>query len=169
MAKAIDLSTAGMHVGYAFETTAGTKPKVFTDLPKPKSLPDFNPEPSTYDSTSLNETEYKTYIAGLKDPGGAIGITFGMSQVLLDKWHEIYETYLTNSADNKRLWMEFWHPKLDKAFFFTAEPSDIGMAAADVDSVWDVTVNVTPTGEIGWAEAIKPIEDTSPAPTNLSL
>lgn len=161
MAKAIDLSTAGMHVGYAFETVSGTKPTAFTDLPNPKSLPDFNPEPSTYDVTSLNDTVWKRYIAGLKDVGGTLGISFGMSQVFLDMWQEIYKKYQTESIGNKRFWIEFWHPKLDKAFFFTAEPSDVGMAAADVDSVWDVTVNVTPTGEIGWAESIKPTEDTS--------
>lgn len=161
MAKAIDLSTAGMHVGHAFETVSGTKPTAFIDLPNPKSLPDFNPEPSTYDATSLNDTEWKRYITGLKDVGGTLGISFGMSQVFLDMWQELFNKYQTESIGNKRLWIEFWHPRLDKGFFFTAEPSAFGMPAADVDSIWDVTVNVTPTGEIGWAESIEPKEETT--------
>ena len=65
-AKAIDLSTAGIMVGYAIETVAGTKPSAFTNIPNPKSIPDTNPEPSTYDSTSLNATEWKTYVEGLR-------------------------------------------------------------------------------------------------------
>ena len=53
----VDLSTAGIHVGYAIEATAGTKPTAFIDLPNPKSIPDFNPETATYDVTSLNDTK----------------------------------------------------------------------------------------------------------------
>ena len=79
MPKAVDLSTAGIKVGYAIEETAGQKPTKFTNIPNPKSIPDTNPEPSTYDVTSLNDTTWKRYIQGLKDIGGALAITFGMS------------------------------------------------------------------------------------------
>ncbi len=158
MPKAIDLSTAGIHVGYGFETTAGTKPTAFIDIPNPKSIPDLNPEPSTYDTTSLNATEWKTYIQGLKDLGGALGLKFGMSQVFKDMWTKICSEYKTNIATGKRLWIEFYHPSLKEGFFFTGEPTDIGWSATDVDQVWDTTVNVTPTGEIGWATAIEPTE-----------
>lgn len=158
MAKAIDLSTAGIQVGYAFEETSGTKPSVFTNLPNPKSIPNTNPETSTYDSTSLNDTVWKRYIQGLKDMGGALAINFGMSQVFLDMWEDICDKYDEYSLNNKRMWVEFYHPKLDKGFFFTAEPARLGFPSADVDSVWDAEVNVTPTDEIGWAEAIKPVD-----------
>lgn len=156
--KAVDLSTAGIHVGYGIETTAGTKPTTFTDIPKPKSIPDLNPEPSTYETTSLNATDWKTYMRGLKDTGGALAITFGMSQVFLDMWEDICDQYETAEAAGKRMWMVFWHPKLDKSFFFTCEPTRLGFPSADVDGVWDGDVNVTPTGEIGWSEAIRPTE-----------
>lgn len=160
MAKTfIDLSTAGMKVAYAIETVAGTKPSAFTNIPNPKSIPDLNPEPSTLETTSLNATEWKTYIQGLKDVGGAVGITFGMSQGFLDMWNDdIVDASKAVKADGKRLWMEFYHPSLDKAFYFTGEASELGMSSADVDSVFDVTANVTPTGEIGWATAIAPTE-----------
>lgn len=160
MAKAIDLSTAGIHVGYGIETVNGTKPETFIDLPNPKSIPDFNPEPSTYDVTSLNDTEWKRYISGLKDVGGAIGITFGMSEVFRTMWKDLCEEYNEAKKTSNRMWVEFYHPMLSEAFFFTAEPSDMGWSATDVDSVWDVTVNITPTGEIGWAEPIPPTEAT---------
>ena len=88
MPKAVDLSTAGIKVGYGIEETAGTKPTKFINIPNPKSIPDTNPEPSTYDVTSLNDTTWKRYIQGLKDIGGALAITFGMSQVFLDSWDD---------------------------------------------------------------------------------
>lgn len=163
MAKAIDLSTAGIHVGYGIETNAGTKPSAFIDIPNPKSIPDFNPEVGTYDVTSLNDTEWKRYIEGLKDVGGALAITFGMSQVFLEMWEDICDKYETAIASDKRMWLVFYHPRLNKSFFFTCEPTRMGWAAADVDSAWDTSVSVTPTGEIGWAAAIEPKAATEDA------
>ena len=156
MAKAIDLSTAGIHVGYAIEGTAGEKPAAFIDIPNPKSIPDFNPEVGTYDVTSLNDTEWKRYIEGLKDVGGALPITFGMSQVFLDMWEDICDNYATAIASDKRMWLVFYNPRLSKSFFFTCAPTRMGWAASDVDSAWDTSVSVTPTGDIGWATAIEP-------------
>ena len=81
-----------------------------------------------------------------------------MSQVFKDMWTKICSEYKTNIATGKRLWIEFYHPSLKEGFFFTGEPTDIGWSATDVDQVWDTTVNVTPTGENGWATAIEPTE-----------
>lgn len=117
MPKAVDLSTAGIMVGYGIEEIAGTKPTKFINIPNPKSIPDTNPEPSTYDVTSLNDTTWKRYIQGLKDIGGALAITFGMSQVFLDLWDEICDEYEEGVETGKRMWIEFYHPKLNKAFF----------------------------------------------------
>ena len=159
---AIDLSTAGIRVGFAYESTAGSgKPASFTSLPNPKSIPDMNPTPNALDVTSLNDTEWKRYIEGLKDIGGAVGITFGMSQSFFTAWETLCNTTETNKATGKRTWFVFYVPGLQKSFFMTAEPSMIGMPAAEVDSVLDVTVNIIPTGEIGWATAINPTDPVS--------
>lgn len=158
---AVDLSTAGIRVGYAHETNAGTKPSSFTSLPNPKSIPDMNPEPNALDITSLNDTEWKRYMEGLKDMGGALGITFGMSQTLYTTWQTMCETAESNKASGKRVWFVFYVPGLSDSFFMTVDPSKMGMPAAEVDSVLDVTVNVLPTGEIGWATAINPTDPVS--------
>jgi hypothetical protein len=155
---AIDLSTAGIRVGFAYETTAGTKPSSFTNLPNPKSIPDMNPEPNALDITSLNDTEWKRYMEGLKDMGGALGITFGMSQEFFTTWETFVETTDTNKATGKRSWMVFYVPGLEKSFFMTVDPAMIGMPAAEVDSALDVEVRVLPTGEIGWDTAVNPTD-----------
>lgn len=155
---AIDLSTAGIRVGFAYESTSGTKPTSFTNLANPKSIPDMNPEPNALDITSLNDTEWKRYMQGLKDMGGALGITFGMSQEFYTSWQTMCETTETNKANNLRTWMVFYVPGLADAFFMTVDPAKMGMPAAEVDSVLDVTVNVLPTGEIGWATAVNPTD-----------
>lgn len=155
----LDLSTAGMKVAYAIESTAGTKPSTFTNIPKPKSIPDFNPEASALQTTSLNETEFHTYIKGLKDVGGALQINFNMSQDFITLWNTtIVAAAETAKAAGKALWFEFYHPSLTQGFFFTAEASELGFPSADVDAVFEGSVSITPTGNIGWATAISPTD-----------
>ena len=159
----IDLSTAGIRVGIGYESVSGTKPSAFVNLPKPKSIPDMNPDPSALDTSHLNIEQggFKTYIEGLKDMGGSLAITFGMTQEFFAIWETFVETSKTNAASNKRSWMVFYVPGLAKSFFMTVEPSMFGMPAAEVDSVLDVEVRVMPTGEIGWDTAINPTDAAS--------
>ena len=56
MAEAINLSTAGIHLYYAVEETAGTRPttkSAYTDLEGIKSTPSLNPSPEALETTSL--------------------------------------------------------------------------------------------------------------------
>ena len=162
MAVAIDLSTAGIRVGYAFESTSGTRPTSgYTNLPNPKSIPDMNPVPNALDITSLNDTEWKRYMEGLKDMGGALGITFGMSQAFYDLWETICDTDDTNKATGKRTWLVFYVPGLSDSFFIPVDPARIGMPAAEVDAVLDVTVNVLPIGAPLWETAVNPTDAAS--------
>ena len=69
----IALSTAGVTVGYATETTAGTRPTTgFKLIPDIKEVPEMNPEPESLETTTLAATEFKTYTEGLKDLGPTI-------------------------------------------------------------------------------------------------
>lgn len=153
---AIELSTAGILLGYAVEDTAGTKPSTFTQIPGAKSLPDMNPEPATLETTPLDATEWRTYIDGLKDTGGALSITFNLTEEFMTKWEALMTAYRAAKADNKAVWWEFYIPGLTKGFMFTGNPSDLGFAGAEVDSVLETSVYVTPTGNIGWQTAVKP-------------
>ena len=152
---ATDLSTAGIKFGYAIETTAGTKPSAFTRVVGAKSLPDFNPEPSTLETTTLDATEWKTYIPGLKDPGGALGITFNLTPEFVTAWDGLLTAY-GNKGAGCDMWCEFYVPGLTDGFFFTAVPSPLGFSGAEVDSVLEITAYITPNGNIGWDTAIDP-------------
>ncbi len=57
---ALELSTAGVLLKYACETTAGTRPTTgYTQIPNIKSIPDFNPEPESLEVTDLSDTEWR--------------------------------------------------------------------------------------------------------------
>lgn len=144
---AIYLSTAGIHLKYAVETEAGTRPTSgYIDLVGIKSTPSLNPSPDTLETTTLNETEYKTYINGLKDLGGALEFTFNASQELIDIWEELMVAYTAGIATGKRTWFLIDIPGLDEGWYFPGEPTSMGIPETSVNSVLETTNYITPTG-----------------------
>ena len=151
MARGIALSTAGVTVGYAVEATAGTRPTTgFAQIPDLKEIPDFNPEPETHEATDLEETEYKFYVAGLKDVGGALAFLANFTEKLQTEWEDIVETYKTAAEDGKRMWFEIKHPTLPKSVFFTGEPASMGLPAMSPNGVLETNVYITPTSAPQW-------------------
>jgi hypothetical protein len=148
---AIDLSTAGVTVQYAAETTAGTKPTTgYTKIPGIKAIPDLNPEPSGLDTTTLEAEEWKTYIQGLKDPGGAIQFTANNTEEFQTAWTTLVEAYNTAIAADKEVWFAVVIPGLTKSFYFSGKPSDLGLSAIEVDAVLEIQPYITPHKIGGW-------------------
>nr|DAD91331.1 MAG TPA: Major tail protein [Siphoviridae sp. ctBmU27] len=147
----IALSTAGITVGYAIETTKGTRPTSgYTLIPDIKEVPEMNPEPEALETTTLAETEYKTYIDGLKDLGGSLAFGINFTQELSNAWGTLVQSSKTARADGKETWFEIKHPDLEKSVFFPCRPVALGIPGAGANSVWDSSVYVVPTGEPIW-------------------
>lgn len=153
---AIELSTAGILVKWAVESTAGTMPTTgFVTIKGVKSIPEFNPEPPTLDVTPLAETEYHRYIPGLKDAGGAVGLTVNDYDDFRTSWAALLAAYETGKASGKALWIEYNVPGLsgDNSFYYTAIPSELGFGGAEVDAVYENVAYLTPNTVHGWDEA----------------
>lgn len=147
----IAISTAGVTFGYAVETTKGTRPTTgYTLIPDIKEIPEMNPEPETLETTVLSETEYKTYIEGLKDLGGALSFLANYTSELETAWGELVSAYETAAATGLSVWFEIKHPKLDKSVFFTGQPSAMGLPAMSVNSVLETNLYITPTNAPAW-------------------
>lgn len=144
-------STAGMYLCYAVETTKGTRPTSgYTVIPEIKSMPSFNPAPDTIESTTLLETEYKTYVAGLKDLGGSLEYTANLTADLISAWETLFDAHATAAESDKATWFAVVHPKLAKAVFFQGEPSPLGLNAAEVGAMAETTLYVTPNSAPEW-------------------
>lgn len=144
---AINLSTAGIALKYAVEATKGTRPTTgYTRIYGAKSTPSLNPAPDTLETTTLDETEFKTYIDGLKDLGGALEFTFNLTEDLITAWDALMEAYETAKAEQKATWFVIEIPGLTNAFYFTGNPSDMGLPETSVNSVLEITNYITPTG-----------------------
>lgn len=156
------LSTAGMSLMYAVETTKGTRPTSgYKAIPEIKTMPSFNPAPNTIDSTTLAETEYMTYVKGLKDLGGALEYGANLTEDLIDFWETLLEEYDTASASGLSMWFAVVHPKLTKATFYVGEPAPIGFNEAAVGAMAETTLYITPNSA--------PIMAEKPSDSNISV
>lgn len=147
------LSTIGVHLYYGVEETAGTRPtakSAYTELVGIKSIPSLNPQPDNLETTTLNETEYKTYIPGLKDLGGSLEFTFNMSQDLKDTWDALITADAAAKAAQKATWFYIEVPGLTEGLYFTGEPSPMGLPEMGVNAVLEVSNSITVTGEPEW-------------------
>lgn len=138
-------STAGMYLCYAVEETKGTRPTSgYTQIPEIKSMPSFNPAPETVESTTLLEIEYKTYVEGLKDLGGALEYGANLTADLIETWEACNAAH-DALTDGKAMWFAVVHPKLEKATFFEGDPSPLGLNEATVGGMLETTLYITPT------------------------
>lgn len=149
----IYLSTLGVRMHYAVETTAGVRPtasSAYTELKGIKTIPALNSAPDNLETTTLNETKYKIYIPGLKDTGGALELVFNLSNYIHSAWDTLMDAYETAKNSGKAIWFYIDVPGLDDAdggIFFPGEPSEMGSPEFAVNSVAEISLYVTPTGE----------------------
>lgn len=150
---ALEISTAGVALKYCVETTAGTRPTAsYTGISGIKETPDFNPEPSTLEVTDLSDTVWKRYIAGLKDPGGALSFTANLTSAFKTAWEALVSAYATGIASSKATWFEINVPTIG-SFYFSGIPDTLGINGMSVDEVAEITVYVTPNKIHGWDTA----------------
>ena len=144
----IALSTIGVKVSYAVETTKGTRPTTgFKHIPDLKSIPSINPAPNTADATTFDNTEYTSYFQLLKDIGGALEISANFTQELFEVWDGMVDAYEAGIKDGKETWICFDIPGFEKSAFVTVQPARMGIPEASANALLETTVFITPTGE----------------------
>lgn len=152
---AIRLSTAGVKVQYVVEATAGVKPTTgYIIIPEIKEVPEMNPEPSTIETTTLAETEYKTYVDGLKDLGGALAFTINLTDAFKTIWDTLVASYVTAKAAGKSVWFNVEIPGITQSVFFTGNPSALGVPSMGVGNAIESKIYITPTSAPAWATKV---------------
>lgn len=143
-------STAGMFLCYAVGDASTRPTSGYTTIPEVKSMPSFNPAPETIDSTTLLETEYRTYVEGLKDLGGALEYGANLTADLITAWASC-NTAHDSMASTSAMWFAVVHPKLDSAVFFQGDPAPLGLNEAAVGGMAETTLYITPNSAPIWA------------------
>ena len=149
------LSSAGLLVKYAVETTQGTRPTTgYTELPGVKAIPAFGDEVNTIQTTPLSATKNHTYIEGLADSGGSIQLTVNDYPAFRTAYTAMIEAY-KGLDSGKRLWIEYAYPADSgmESFYYPCEPVELGFGGAEVDGVLENMANLLPTGAFVFAAA----------------
>ena len=144
------LASHGAYLCYATESTAGTMPTTgYVKVPEIKTIPSFNPQPDAIQSTDLSETEFHTYVEGLKDIGGALEFTANLTEDLVTAWGTVNTTHDALTG-GKAMWFAVVHPKLTKAVFFKGDPSPLGLNEISVNTVLETTLYITANSAPKW-------------------
>ena len=140
-------STAGMRLYYAVGSSMPTSG--LTKIPEVKSIPSFNPSPETIQSTTLEETEYHTYVEGLKDLGGALEFGANLTEDLISVWgscNSVHDSMGTSEA----MWFYIIHDGLSQAVAFEGDPSPLGLNEASVGGMLETSLYITPNTAPEW-------------------
>lgn len=139
---AYEVSTAGILVKYAVEATAGTRPTSgYTTIPNITVTPAISGEPETIEVTDLSDTTWRRYIAGLKDPGGAVSFTVHLTTAFITAWETLVSAAATAKAASKATWFEIYIPGV-KSFYFAGDPVALGLDEQDVGSAVETSAYV---------------------------
>lgn len=148
-----ELSTLGITVHYAVETTAGTRPTTgYTKVAHIKATPDFAVAPDGIEVTDLEETDIHRYIAGLRDLGDSLSFTANLTSDLITTWEAAVTAATTAWGSGKSTWWEIKIPNM-KSFYFAGLPVDLGLSALEVNAALETECVITPTGFLGFDTA----------------
>lgn len=151
----IAITSIGAKVSFAFEESKGSgRPTTgYKKLPEVKEIPEMNPTPDTLETTSLDNLEYKTYVDGLKDLGGALSFTANFTQDLYDLYNGdggIVASWETAKSEGREMYLCIDIAGLSEACYLSVTPSKLGLPAASVNTVMEVALYFTPAGEPVW-------------------
>lgn len=151
-------TTIGTKVYYGFEQTAGVRPTLisnYTLLEDCTSHPDFNPEREQIETTTLVQTNNKTYTQGLKD-FGTLEFGFNLTQdivdLFLDETTGILAVYKEKQKEDKGMWLCIDIPHINKSIYIPVEPQDFGLPAGETNSKYDLVIRFNTVGDAVWSE-----------------
>lgn len=154
------VSTVGVLMGYAVETTAGTKPAAFTRLHRINSTGDISIDANSIDASALEDYLDK-YVAGRGSVGQSVDIQVNLTDETIAEWEALIEASQTAKAAGKATWFEEYLPELDKAFFYVADPpAEIPKPGLDQNGLVVATMSLTVNEYKGLDTAILPAEPT---------
>lgn len=151
----MDLTTIGVKVGYAVETTKGQKPTAFKWLKRCKAISGIELSQDKIDVTAL-EDEIKQYASGVADTGGDWSLTFGVNDSVVDELTVMRTASVEAKKEGKATWFDVWLPGLSKSFFVIAEPGMIPMPDVSQGSAAEIQISCTINEYKGLDTAIEP-------------
>lgn len=146
--------TIGTIVSFAWETTAGVRPvsgyKRWCDC---TGHPDLNPAREQIETTTLCQTNNKTYEDGLRDYG-ELGFGSNLTNATMELFigtNGYVTQYPAKNNDGLRLWVCIDIRGINKSYYIPVKPQDFGLPEGEAGSnKYELTVNFSAVGDAGW-------------------
>lgn len=154
------LTSLEVKLGYALETTAGTKPAAFTWLERCDNIGGVSLSTNQIDVSAIEDvvTRYKK---GRQDTGGTWSVGFNVNDGVLTQLQTMIDAYKNRSDTAKRMWFEVYHPEMTKGFFVVAQPPEyIPTPETAQNEKWTVTLEFIIEEYKGADTAIEPAAAT---------
>lgn len=149
------ISTLGVKLGYAAESTKDVKPTAFKQLTRINSIGEIALETNTIDASALEDFVTKS-IAGRQDAGGSFDVVVNLTDETKTEWQTLISEY-NALTDGKQIWFEVWSPGMEDAFFIVAQPPQVlPMPAYDQDGLLTVTIGLAIADFKGLDTGIEP-------------
>ena len=160
MAVAIPgISTLGVIFSYGIETTSGTKPTTFTQLPRCNDISEITLETETIDASALEDMQSR-YIAGRQDTGGNWDVTFNLTNETIPILETMLEESSTGLASNLRTWFQVSSPNMEKAFFVVGQPgTKIPLPAMAQNELLTGAISIAIDEYVGLDTKVEPTEE----------
>lgn len=147
-----EFNSIGMTLKYCVGTDSTTRPTSgFTAIPNIKSMPDLNGTPATIQVTDLSDSWHR-YISGVRDVSGILEFGANLTTDLKTAWNACVKAAQDGAEENKATWFEITIPNFD-SFYFAGMPSELGFGGAEVDSVVETSLFISPNQITGFAAA----------------
>lgn len=148
MANKNALTSIGLVVAVAVETTAGTRPVTnYYKVPGVTDLPDLDFDPDTIETTSYDNLDYKTYLPGLKDTGGIVSLEANYTEYGVGMWDDMAADIEADTTGIKA-WILVSIEGTTTKWFIPAKLVETGVPTAPVNDKVSTTYKFTVLGDI---------------------
>lgn len=148
MANKNALTSIGLVVAVAVETTAGTRPVTnYYKVPGVTDLPDLDFDPDTIETTSYDNLDYKSYLPGLKDTGGVVSLEANYTEYGVGMWDGMTST-IEADATGIKAWILIAIKGTTTRWFIPAKLVECGVPTAPVNDKVSISYKFTVLGDI---------------------
>lgn len=160
------ISTLGVKLFYATESTAGTRPTTasgYTQLTRINGIGGITQEPEQIDASALEDLITRN-IAGRTSTGDTVTVTVNVTSETIAEWNTLMQTYSALTG-GKGMWFEVVNDKLTdngstpkvQGFYFKAQPpTTFPMPESNQNELQTVEIPLVIEDYIGYADAVIP-------------
>jgi len=151
------ISTLGMKLGYAIETTPGVAPTAYSWLQRANSIGGIELSTETIDASAIEDLITRS-IAGRQDTGGEWTFSFNLTNETRPMYQKMLDDASDALTENRRTWFTVWSKYLDRAFFIVAQPGGtIPMPSIDQNALLVAELTLALDEYKGLLEPIEPL------------